>query len=265
MRTFTNPAGATLRYTDNGDGVALLALHGAYSTHGEIAGALEPILAPSEAYRRIYPDLTGMGDSPAHESIQTTNDMVSLVEDLVDEVVGAAPLLVVGHSYGGHIARALAAHRPQQVAGLALICPMLPNAMHPEPHVVVTAESAAIDLVDSTLRDDYASYFVVHTPATARRFNEAVAPSIGWFEADPVARIMEAWAVDPDPDSTLFDKPTLIVTGRRDSITGYRGPMALADEYPRATFVVLADTGHALPHERPDVLGALINDWLATI
>ena len=265
MRTVAGAAGASLHFSDLGEGTPVLALHGAYSTHLEISAALEPILAPRTAYRRLYPDLTAMGDSPAHESIQTTNDLVDLVEHLVEQVVGDAPLLVVGHSFGGHIARAIAARRPQQVTGMALICPLTPAVMYPEPHVVVRVEAESIDVVDPSLRDDYTGYFVVHSAATAERFNAAVVPSIGRFDAAAVGRIMEAWRVEPNPDNTPFGNPTLIVTGRLDSSTGYRGAMGLIDLYPRATFAVLADAGHALPHERPELLAALVTDWLAAV
>jgi pimeloyl-ACP methyl ester carboxylesterase len=43
---------------------------------------------------------------------------------------------------------------------------------------------------------------------------------------------------------------------------GYRDQANLVDRYPRATYVVLADTGHALLHERPDLFVALLDDWL---
>jgi pimeloyl-ACP methyl ester carboxylesterase len=265
MRTIADDAGASLQYTEHGEGTLVLVLHGAYSTHLEIVAAIEPIFATHTAYRRVYPDLTGMGDSPAHESIQTTNDLVDLLEHLVEDVVGDAPLLVIGHSYGGHLARSIAARRPRQVVGMALICPMMPAAMHPEMHVIVRAEADAIGLVDPALRDDFTGYFVVQTVATAERFNAAVAPSIGRFDADAVGRVMEEWRVEHDPFNVAFDNPILIVTGRHDSFTGYRGPMALIDLFPRATFAVVADAGHALPHERPGLLAALVTDWLATV
>ena len=103
-----------MRYSDLGKGASVSALHGAYATHLEIAVALEPILAPRAVYRRLYPDLTGMGDSPAHDSIRTTNDFV---DHLVEHVVGDVPLFVVGHSYRCHLARAIAARRPRHWPG----------------------------------------------------------------------------------------------------------------------------------------------------
>ena len=63
----------------------------------------------------------------------------------------------------------------------------------------------------------------------------------------------------------IVTDPTLIVAGRHDSATGYRGPMGLVDKYPRATLAVLSDAGHALPHEQPELLGALLTDWWSAL
>lgn len=265
MTTFTSDAGATLRARDIGDGPVVLGLHGAYSTHDELASVLEALLDPEPGCRWVFPDLTGMGDSPVHPSVASTNDLVDLLDDFVDELIGASPFAVVGHSYGGHLARGVAARRPQQVAGLALICPLVPDARHPEPRTVVRSEPGVLDLVDPALRDEYRGYFVVRTARTAERFGAAVAPSIGRADAAAVARMMDAPELDPDPDLTPFDHPTLIVAGRHDSATGYRGPMGLVDKYPRATLAVLSDAGHALPHEQPELLGALLTDWWSAL
>ncbi|WP_320537721.1 alpha/beta fold hydrolase [Pseudarthrobacter sp. IC2-21] len=56
--------------------------------------------------------------------------------------------------------------------------------------------------------------------------------------------------------------PTLLVAGRRDAVAGYADTAALLDRYPHATLAVLEDAGHALMHERPELLAALLNDWL---
>lgn len=264
MTIFESDTGSTLSYDDVGHGTCVLAIHGAYSTHYELASVLEPILAPYGSYRRLYPDLPGMGASPPHNSIQSSNDVIDLLDQFVDDQNEQGPLLIVGHSYGSHLARGMAARRPRQVIGMALICPLLPGAMNPEPHTVVHSDVDPAALLDPSHLDEYLGYFVVHTQETVQRFNDAVAPSMGRFDGDAVERIMSEWRLDPDPDKTAFDAPTLIVTGRRDSMVGYREQMALIDRYPRASYVVLAGSGHALPHERPELLAALIGDWLAS-
>ena len=264
MKMFRNDAGATLSFDDVGHGHCVLAIHGAYSTHHELASALEPMIAPYDTYRRLYPDIPGMGESPPQHSIQSSNDVVDLLEQFVDDQIGESPLLLIGQSYGAHLARGLAARRPRQVAGMAMICPLMPGAMSPEPHAVVQSDVDPAALLDPTQVDEYLGYFVVHTEETVQRFKDAVVPSMGRFDVDAVERVMSDWRLDPDPDETAFDAPTLIVTGRQDSWVGYRAQVALFDRYPRASYVVLADTGHALPHERPDLLAALLEDWLAS-
>ncbi len=116
----------------------ILALHGAYSASDEIRNVFEPILAPLDAQRRIYPDLLGMGDSPPHDAIQTTRDIIDLLDEFIQTEIGDAPFLLAGHSYGGHLARGLAARRSGQIVGLELICPSVPATMNAEPRVVVS-------------------------------------------------------------------------------------------------------------------------------
>jgi pimeloyl-ACP methyl ester carboxylesterase len=264
VKTFTDERGASLAYSDHGEGHVVLALHGAYSTHAEIESILEPIVAPLGGYRRIYPDLPGMGDSVGHETITTSVDVVTLLEDLVDRTVGDQPLIVVGHSYGAHIARGLAARRPGQVVGLVLICPLVPG-MRGEEHEIAIAQDDAATLVPEDLRDDFLSYFVIHTHVTAQRFNEAVRPSIGHFDPEVVDRIMQAGDLAPDPDTTRFDQPVLVLLGRNDSLVGYRKQLELIDVYPHATLLLVDAAGHALPHERPALLQSATVEWLTTL
>jgi pimeloyl-ACP methyl ester carboxylesterase len=261
---FRDETGAELHYDDVGDGHCVLAIHGAYSTHHEIGAALEPMLAPHGRYRRIYPDIPGMGASPPHHSIQSSNDVIDLLDGFVENQVGHGPLLLIGHSYGAHLARGLAARRPRQVVGMALICPLMPAAMKPEPHIVVRSDVVPAARLDPSHVDEYLGYFVVHTEETVQRFKDAVVPSIGHFDGDAVERIMSEWRLAPDPDQTAFDAPTLIVNGRHDSWVGFREQVALVDRYPRSSYVVLADTGHALLHEKPEVFASLLEEWLAS-
>ena len=57
----------------------------------------------------------------------------------------------------------------------------------------------------------------------------------------------------------------LILAGRRDATAGYTGPWELLDHYPRATFAVLDRAGHALLHEQPGLVHALVVEWLARV
>ena len=255
-----------VHYSEHGSGIPVLALHGSYSAHQEIEGFLEPLFTNRPGFRRIYLDLPGMGDTPAPSRIRSSNDVLDLVLGFVDTLIGDEDFLVVGHSAGGYLARGITHRRPQQVAGLALICPLMSDAASDaesdEHGPVEVAEDLGVGLTPEQ-DAEFRGYFVIQTPTTARRFLDAVAPVLGRFDAEGLERIAGSWELDPSPETgPPYDKPTIILTGRRDAFVGYRSQWRLMDHYWRASFATIEPAGHALPHEQPQILDALLGAWL---
>ena len=112
-----------LHHVSYGDGVPVLALHGWTPDHRLMTGCLEPIFAELPGYRRLYPDLPGMGESPAGD-IDSSDGILAAVRAFIDEQIGTEPFIVIGESYGGYLARGLVAERPEQILGLGLVCPV---------------------------------------------------------------------------------------------------------------------------------------------
>ena len=109
---------------------------------------------------------------------------------------------------------------------------------------------------------EFRDYFVVQTPAMLERYGQYVVPAVPLADEAAMARIGSRWALEPTAGPP-YDGPTLVVAGRQDSVVGYAAAADLLDHYPRATLAVLDGAGHALPHEQPDALAALLDDWLA--
>ena len=57
----------------------------------------------------------------------------------------------------------------------------------------------------------------------------------------------------------------MVVAGRLDSTVGYTAAIDLLDDYPHASLAVVDDAGHALPHEQPELLRALLGEWLVRV
>lgn len=250
--------GVRLHYDEHGTGVPLVALHGAAVDHGDIAVGIEDVI-PKSGYRRIYPDLPGMGYSSS-DGLTSNDGVVSVLIEFIERV-GAQPVMLVGHSYGAYLARGVAARRPDLVLGLALLCPVAEQSHDVPEHSVVRQDDDAYDELDPAQRAKFDDYFVVRTAANARRFRDHTWPGITLVDEGALGRIFAGWTVDVG--SSTFSAPTLIVAGRRDSVVGYVDAMRLSERYPRATLAVIDDAGHALMHERPEPLGALVTDWLA--
>jgi pimeloyl-ACP methyl ester carboxylesterase len=260
--------GIPVHYSQHGTGTPVLALHGGNVDHREIRGALEPVFAERPGYRRIYPDLPGMGRTPAPETIDSTDAVLDTLLGLVDDVIGKEAFLVVGHSYGGYLARAIANRRPGQVAGLALICSLAGEQVRGDerPEHVVLRAADGLDL-DGTLEPamaaEFRNYLVVQTPETLRRFQETVAPGVALADQAALERIFARWQLRTAPEQApAYTNPTLILAGRQDATVGYAGSWRLLEHYPRATFAVLDRAGHGLPHEQVGLVTALMAEWL---
>jgi pimeloyl-ACP methyl ester carboxylesterase len=245
-----------VHYVERGEGQPVLALHGAGVDHHEVMACLDPVFDALTGYRRIYPDLPGMGRTPAPESISSADDVLAVLLAFIDGVIGDSPFLVAGHSAGGYYGQAIADRRPEQVVGLALLCPLL-SGIHDVPEHDVIVSSGNIG--DAEFRD----YFTVQTAKTLDRYEKYVEPAARLADQSALARIGERWELNTAPqENAPYRCPTLLVTGRQDSALGYSRAGELLDHYPRATFAMLDRAGHALPHEQPELLRALITEWL---
>ena len=245
-----------VHYVERGAGSPVLALHGAGVDHREVLACLDPVFGELSGYRRIYPDLPGMGRTPAPETINSADDVLEVLLAFIDGVIGDEPLLLAGHSAGGYYAQAIAARRPEQVVGLALLCPLLAGIRDVPEHEVTHGSG---DLGSAEFRD----YFTVQTAAMQERYARYVEPAAGLADQSALERIGERWQLTPPPQGTgSYRCPTLLLTGRQDSTVGYAGAWELLEQYPHATFAVLDGAGHALPHEQPELLGALVTEWL---
>jgi pimeloyl-ACP methyl ester carboxylesterase len=198
-----------------------------------------------------------MGRTVAPESLRSADDVLDALLDFADAVTGGIPHLLVGHSAGAYYAQAMASRRPGQVDGLALICPLLPEVRDVPEHRVVTGSGPIGDSV-------FRSYFVIQTPEMLERYERYVAPAAALVDKAALTRIGERWMLTPG-HAPPYPGPTLVVAGRLDSTVGYAAATDLLDHYPRASLAVLDDAGHALPHEQPELLRALLAEWLARV
>jgi pimeloyl-ACP methyl ester carboxylesterase len=244
-----------VRYVERGSGTPVVVLHGAGVDHREPEACFDPILERYGGLRRIYPDLPGMGRTAAPETIRSADDVLDVLLGLVDDLCGDGPVLVMGHSAGAYYGQAIAVRRPGPVAGLALVCPLLPATRDVPPHRALVGRG---DLGDDAFR----SYFVVQTPEMLDRYERCVAPGAALADQQALARIGERWELTQPDDAPAYPGPTLLVAGRLDSTVGYAATVDLLGQYPAASLSVLDAAGHALPHEQPALLEALVVEWL---
>lgn len=77
----------------------------------------------SDNYKTISYDRKGIGQSPATDDPRTIENLVNDLDNLISQNEIDGPIVLVGHSLGGHIVRKYQQSFPSKVVGLFLIDP----------------------------------------------------------------------------------------------------------------------------------------------
>ncbi len=260
--------GLPVYYEILGEGTPVIMLHGYQVDHRLMAGCMEPAFEGTTGYRRIYPDLPGMGLTGGADWIDGADAMLELLVDFIDGVLPGERFLLAGQSYGGYLARGLVRRLGGRVAGLMLVCPVsIPDRTRRAlpPHVVLERDGALL----GRLAPEDAEAFqgcVLQTEAVWERFQGEILPGLRAADQPFLARFREkgyAFSSDVDALEAPFPNPVLILAGRQDADVGYRDIWPILENYPRATFALLDRAGHNLQIEQSALFHALTREWLA--
>jgi pimeloyl-ACP methyl ester carboxylesterase len=254
-------------YESVGEGRPIIMLHGFSLDHRVMSGCMEPLFAHRKGWQRIYPDLPGMGRTRARDWIAGSDQMLDVVLQFIDAVVPDRSFAVAGESYGGHLARGIVYRRPKSVDGLLLICPVV-IADHSKrslpPHVTLVKDgNLRLDRSDEA--EMFRSLAVIQNERHWRRYQDEIVAGARVADWDFLGKLQSegySFSFDVNSQPEAFEKPTLILVGRQDSVVGYADAWTMLEDYPRATLAVLDQAGHDLQIEKQHLFETLAGDWL---
>jgi pimeloyl-ACP methyl ester carboxylesterase len=258
--------GIPIYYEEIGTGKPLLMLHGSHPDHREMLHTMEPLFEQRSGWRRIYPDLPGRGRTPGADWISNQDDMLDIVLEFLDSIASGERFAVAGNSYGGFMARGVVYTRGAQMDGVMLGVPSVqPRGVKPHlppRQVLVQDEEFAASLAPDEQR--ILQFAAVQTPEVLASFRTRIKPGAAIADHEFISRTHSnfEFSFDVNKLPEPFPAPTLILTGRQDSICGYREAWSLLDDFPRGTFAVLDRAGHPLSAEQPQLFRALASEWL---
>ncbi|AQQ51833.1 alpha/beta fold hydrolase [Planococcus lenghuensis] len=260
---------ATISYEVIGEGMPVLILHGLGLDRMVMKQFMEPVFEPLAGFRRVYADLPGMGESMVKSGLKGTDEMLEAILALVSFVIPGEQFLVAGHSYGGYLARGIAARLPGSVNGLFQLCPMIFPYTHErqlEARMICEQDERFIADLSEADKQEFMTDMVIQIPAIYERYTREVTPGRlardRHFLEGPFRTTHYGFSFDPDEHAARFDAPVLIITGRQDAVVGYRDAQRLANRYLHATFAVLDEAGHYAQIEQASVTEMLTAEWL---
>ncbi len=261
-----------VHYEVFGEGKPILMLPGWGADSRFMAHDFEPMLGDRSGWRRVYLDPPGHGRTPGAEWVQNQDGVLQVVLDFIDAVLPGQRLVLAGASLGAYLARGILYRRPAMIDGLLMLAPVIQaedSRRTLPPPVVLVEDPGILDGLDP-FEAELFEMVVVRTEAYLQEFRGYPQPAEGemgdleFLEGIRQDPERYAFSFDVDALAEPFQGPTLIVSGRQDSVVGYRDAWSILENYTRATYVVLDRAGHFL-EEKQQVLHALVNEWLERV
>jgi 3-oxoadipate enol-lactonase len=241
------------------DGAPVVVLAGSLGTTGAMWDPQTPALA--ERRRVIRLDLRGHGRSPVPVGPYRIEDLGRDVLATLD-ALGIARASWCGLSIGGMTGMWLAAHAPERVERLALLCTSahLPPAEGWLERARAVRQAGTVAAVADTVLGRWV------TPTFAAERPDVVA----WLRAMLVSIPPEGYAscceaiaaLDLRADLAAIRAPTLVLSGADDPATPPAHGEAIAAAVSHARHVVLADAAHLANVQRADDVTRLVLDHL---
>jgi pimeloyl-ACP methyl ester carboxylesterase len=208
-----------------------------------------------------------MGKTPGVEGITGNDGMLELLMDFIDATIPGQRFAVAGTSYGGYMAQGLVYHRAAMIDGVFLMTPGVKQKeadRNLPAHVTLVQDDALLSGLEPSEAEFFTGFAVVQSQELLHSLRTDVYPAIEIADHEFLERIYESggFSFDIEKLPQPFEKPSLILTGRQDSITGYADAWNILENYPRASFVVLDRAGHGMGHEQKTLFETLAKEWL---
>lgn len=261
----------TIYYEIYGKGYPILMLHGFEVDHRVLKGCMEPIFDNKPEYKRIYFDLPGMGKTIGEIWIKNSDQMLDIVIEFIDKIIPNQKFIIASESYGSYLARGVILKKKELVEGVLFICPVIfaksDNREIPK-HTVLLEDPKLLSHLTKYEAENFATIAVVQNRTIWEKFRDEFFSGVEAADKEFLEQIWNTgypYSFDVDKFIGEFDKPTLFLMGRQDSIVGYRDAWKIIEQYPRASFVVLDQAGHILQIEKEKLFNCLVSEWLDRI
>lgn len=254
-RVTAGPAQLAVADTGN-DGAAVVFVPGYTGSKEDFAPLFEPL--GRSAFRALSFDQRGQFESPSRGD--AGHDPYALAEDLVALVTALelGPVHLVGHSFGGLVARAATIAAPHAFTSLVLMCSG-PAALPRGPRLSMLGALRPV-LIDGGLPAVWAAYQTGDDSEFARH---------RFLAQDPraVLEMGDALLTEPDRTSELravcgeADIPVLVLCGEHDDAWPPAVQRQMAEQLA-ASFVAVPGASHSPAVEQPaHTARALVTFW----
>jgi pimeloyl-ACP methyl ester carboxylesterase len=252
--------GIQMAYTDEGEGLPLVFIHGFPLSRGAWSRQVE---AFKPRHRVIAPDLRGFGDSGTTAGIVSMRRFAEDLHALLQHL-DTGPVILAGHSMGGYVALAFAHAYPKSLRGLLLVGTKAGTDSS-------EAAAARHKLAEQVRLEGPSVVVEAMAPKmlAAGHADAAMAAEVRGFMKDAstegIIGSLLGMAERPDESDhlELIRVPTLVIAGADDAVIPPSESEAMAKAIPEAHLELIPAAGHLVAYEQPLAFNEAVRNWLA--
>jgi 3-oxoadipate enol-lactonase len=260
-----NSNNLSLDYSDNGNEIPLLLIHG-YPLTQALWGP--QITGLADVARVLAPDLRGHGGSDLGPGSYSMSVLADDCRAFLDTLGITRPVVLGGLSMGGYVVFEFYRKYPQRIAGLILAATRAgadsPEAKANRDKAATTAREKGVGAIVETMLPKMLSQKSSQTrPELVTRVREMMAST----SLAAVVGDLTAMRDRTDSTSTLaqIEKPTLILHGADDQLIPPAEAQAMGAAIPNARLEILTEAGHLLNLEQPEAFNEAVRTFLSSV
>lgn len=272
-QTTVRTGGRNIFVTVQGDGPALVMLHGGGPGASGMSNFSRNVDVLARHFTVIVPDMPGYGRSTKGiRKADSFGDLAGSIRGMLD-AMGIANAHFAGNSLGGAAAIRLALEWPDRVDRIVL---MGPGGIGTTRALPTRGLNKLLDYYKGEgptrhkLEDFIRNYLVfdgqsVDAAVIDKRFQDFIDPEV--IASPPLTRppgLKAMWRMDLTRDARLrkLDKPVLVLWGADDKVNRPSGAGWLQRHLPNCDSYIFARTGHWVQWERADEFNAVTTAFL---
>lgn len=239
--------GIKLHYIDEGEGEAVLLLHG----WGAKAELYRPVIsALNTKMRVIAPDMPGVGQTQDPPCAWCVDDYLDLIISFI-KIMGLKRLSLIGHSFGGRVIIKMMSREdlPFSVDKIVL---MDAAGIRPELSMKKRIKQRIYKISKWVLNIGIVKWFYPDALENLRNRNG----SADYNSATPVMRATLVRVVNEDLTHLIhnIDRPTLLIWGTEDTATPFSHAQRMNELIPDSGIVAIKGAGHFAYAEQPQTV-----------
>src|SRR5262249_14166303 len=259
--------GVEVFYRDEGSGPAIILGHSSTGSGAQWRGLMARL---SDRFRLIAPDHLGYGKTgPYTGGVPLVEHEQAVITALIDFV--GEPVHLVGHSYGGAVLTAVAAHAPDRVRTLTVAEPVCFNLLVPAGRKAESQEFRAvadrvIGRVNAGALQEAARVFIDYWGGPGAY--DALDPRAQDAVIHGTGKLSEELRIAFDENEATcaalaaLPMPILLIVGAHTTPAARAVVDVLHGLWPQARYAEIAQAGHMAPVTHAAAVNAIIEAFL---